>query len=486
MINNLSASNIRGLPDYEMSVLQKLIDIFNYHSAKNNLKLRYYEGKIKLSEVNLGIAIPGGIGRLEVGCSWGSKCVDLLAARSMFDGFVGSSGADATEMKSIADDNHLISQYQKACKDELKFGCTFATLSADKNIGCRIRFHSPNTAAAIWDGEKGRIGAGMAIIDTVQDEYDKNTWSPSCINLYTDNAVWVLRKYGYWWEATEYKNKMGIPLMVPMVWNDTSQKPFGRSRLKMPIRMMMQQYVRTMANMAIALEFETTPQKYILGVTDEQYDAIISNKFKQYIGNILAATTNPETGANPVFGQLAQGNLEPHIAELRALATQFCAATGLSVVDIGVVNDANPTSYDAILAQQQTLVLLAEQLNTSNGEALRQIALMSQAIANNAAIDELDEDSRNVIPHFKNPAMPSVSVTADAAIKISSARPNFANTDTFLEMIGFDQADIRRIKAQEQRSRGAAILEKEFSNNGNTENNIKPMGTVQGQAEQNQ
>ena len=55
--------------------------------------------------------------------------------------------------------------------------------------------------------------------------------------------------------------------------------------------------------------------------------------------------------------------------------------------------------------------------------------------------------------------MPGVAVTADAAIKIASARQGFASTDTFLEMIGFDQADIRRIKAQEQRARGRAILE---------------------------
>ena len=55
--------------------------------------------------------------------------------------------------------------------------------------------------------------------------------------------------------------------------------------------------------------------------------------------------------------------------------------------------------------------------------------------------------------------MPSVAVTADAAIKIASVRPNFGETDTFLEMVGFDQADIRRIKAQESRARGLALLE---------------------------
>ena len=58
--------------------------------------------------------------------------------------------------------------------------------------------------------------------------------------------------------------------------------------------------------------------------------------------------------------------------------------------------------------------------------------------------------------------MPSLATTADAAIKIASAREGFANTDTFLEMIGFDQADIRRIKSEERRNRGLEFL-KEFT-----------------------
>lgn len=184
----------------------------------------------------------------------------------------------------------------------------------------------------------------------------------------------------------------------------------------------------------------------------------ISDKFKSYVGSLLAATSNPETGENPVFGQLAQGSLSPHTEKMRMTATQFAAATGLTVTDVGVVNDANPTSSDAILAQSQTLVLLAQQLNTGNGDALRTIAQMAQAILRNVPPGALTEEERNVMPHFKNPAMPSVAVTADAAIKIATAREEFASTDTFLEMIGFDQADIRRIRAQEQRVRGQQVL----------------------------
>lgn len=79
--------------------------------------------------------------KLEVGCNWGQKTVDVLAARSMFDGFVGKNTEALTQMVA---NNRLIAEYSKACRDELKYGCVFASLSADDAIGCRVRFHSPS------------------------------------------------------------------------------------------------------------------------------------------------------------------------------------------------------------------------------------------------------------------------------------------------------------------------------------------------------
>lgn len=459
----LTIDRVKGLGEIEAAQLEQLVQVFNAHQVSNARKERYYAGAISLGEVNLGIALPEGISNLRVGCEWGRKAVDVLAARSMFDGFVSSAGTELKDLNRILEKNNFYSQYDKAVKDELKLGPVFATLSADLEAGCKIRFHSARTAAALWDGERQRIECGMAIIDAVPDETEALAWTPSHINFYTDSAIWELLYTGGIWQAVEKPHRMGQPLMVALVWNPDSDKPFGSSRINYPVRALIDGYVRTIANAAIALEFDTTPQKYLLGITDDQYDAVVSSKFKQYVGSIIAATQNPETGENPVFGQLQQGSLTPHVEMIRILATQFSAATGLTVTDTGVVNDANPTSSDAILAQSQTLVLLAEQLNKSNGAALVLIAQMALAIAKRTNLDGLEAAETDIVPYFKNPAMPSVSVTADAAIKIAGAREGFATTDTFLEMIGFSQADIRRIKAQESRARGMKLLEAEMT-----------------------
>lgn len=460
---NIAPGFVAGLSVKEAIALKELIKTYEAHHSKNIEKERYYNGKISLTEVNLGIALPDGLAKLEIGCAWGAKCVDVLAARSMFDGFVGMDGEEIEALNEIVINNRLIAEYMKTCRDELEFGCSFATLSADPDIKCKIRFHSPKTAAAVWDGEKGRIRYGMAIVDTQPDGCSEVSWVPTIINLYMDHAVIVLRRNGSHWSAERHNHKMGRPLMEPLIWNATSNKPFGRSRLKEPVRRLIQGYVRTIANASIGLEFATAPQKYLLGVTDEQFNDVVNEKFRQYVGSIITSTMNPETGEKPDFGQLPQGSIAPHVEMIRILSTQFSAATGLTVSDTGVVNDANPTSSDAILAQSMTLVSMAEQLNKGNGDALRSIAIMALAISENKKIEELTDEEKAVIAHFKNPAMPSVAVTADAAIKLASARAGFASTDTFLEMVGFDQADIRRIKAQEQRARGADILAEEFS-----------------------
>ena len=102
---------VEGLPDEEQRQLRELKYIYDYHRTTNRKKRRYYNGKITLQEVNLGIALPYGIRRLQIGCSWGAKTVDVLAARSMFDGFVTENGTKSEHMDAIMRRNHLIAEY---------------------------------------------------------------------------------------------------------------------------------------------------------------------------------------------------------------------------------------------------------------------------------------------------------------------------------------------------------------------------------------
>ena len=52
----IKISNVRGLPAEEYADLLSLINTYNHYSGKNRIKNKYYEGKISLNSVNLGIA----------------------------------------------------------------------------------------------------------------------------------------------------------------------------------------------------------------------------------------------------------------------------------------------------------------------------------------------------------------------------------------------------------------------------------------------
>lgn len=69
----LNFGRVEGLPPEEQQWLQELKYIYDYHRSANRKKRRYYNGKVTLNEVNLGIALPAGLGKLEIGCAWGAK-----------------------------------------------------------------------------------------------------------------------------------------------------------------------------------------------------------------------------------------------------------------------------------------------------------------------------------------------------------------------------------------------------------------------------
>ena len=448
-----------GLSAAYRPVLGDLVEELRAHSSGNRLKRRYYDGRVTVAECNLGIALPYSVAQFEMACSWPEKAVTVLKDRSRFDGFVTRDGGSSALLDRIVRDNALVSEYGKACGDELMHGVVFPTFSASPHgSGVSIRFHSAETATAIWDGGMQRISAGLAVMETGRSRDGSRV--PTVVNMYTDDAVVVIRRNpdDRRWTAQEMPHAMGVPLMLAMSSeSDTTARPFGRSRISRPVRDLTRGYIRTMSLATVALEFATSPQKYLLGVSDEQYDALVSDKFRAYIGSMLLATRD-ENGDVPQFGQLSQGTIAPHIEMLRMLATQFAAVTSLSVTDTGVVNDANPTSADAVAASDEKLVIRAQNLNRENGEALYKMALMAQAIAGNKPLSALTEEELDVMPHFLNPAMPSPVTMADVAIKTTTADPAFGGTQVFYEMLGFDAPTIARIMSQRNRNLGNGLL----------------------------
>lgn len=446
-LNGLSSAV--NLPQKERELISECVQVYNKNIEGNRSKLDYYNGHVLVK--NLGIAVPNKMANINMSCSWPSKAVDSLQARSRFDSFVYTDGSSSDELNRIVRDNNLIVKYNKAVTDELIHGCVFATLSRNEKGRASIMFHSACTSAALWDAVNDRILCGFTIVDGKKSNED-TSYVPSLVNFYTNDAVWTLYSYNNKWYATKQINKMGRPLMVALVYRGNVHKPFGRSRINRAVRSITDNYMRASLRAEIAAEFYTTPQRYLLGANEEDLDM---DKWSAYIGNIFVAAG--EDSGDVEYGQLPASSMSPHLEYIRSLASQFATATNVPVSYLGL-ETSNPTSAEAMQVEAEQLIVEADELNENNGNAMREIALMAIAIENNKSYDELSDDDLMITAHYKDAARPSIVSQSDAMTKIASVDPGFAGTSVFYESLGFDSATVSRIEGEKRKTLDISIL----------------------------
>lgn len=450
-----------NLTEEDADRLFRLVTVLHQKRAKNRLRRDFYHMHVNVQ--NIGIALSCEmLDKIRVACSWPAKAVDVLAQRSILDGFVFESGAEDEHMQRILLDNRMAQKYPMAAVSEGICSGMMWTLSRGKvgRSNVRIKTHSFETSAGIWDGNEERLECGMAVISN----RDFTPWdaqlgfAPDVINLYTPDATVVLRRStdGKRWEAEYHRHGMGRPLMEPMCFAPSMDRPFGKSRISRAVMGITMSKLREDCRSEISAEFFTTPQKFLLGATDEAFDM---DRYQAYIGNIFIASKD-EDGDVPQFGQLTQGSMQPHVEYARSLAAQFAGETAIPLHSLGVVSD-NPDSAEAMQMAERDLVQLAEQMNRGNGESLRNVALMAMALEKGpmASIDDLTDDEYSVMVKWHNPSMPSIAATADAWQKAATVAPYIAQTEEFLEGLGIDRATRRRMLNQKRVIDGRSFME---------------------------
>lgn len=455
--NVLSA---KGLGIQEKNQLDRLIQVWSAKLLNNQLRRDYYYMHVNVD--NIGIAVSQEFSRLlNVSCGWPAKAVDMLAERSIPDGFAFESGRQSDDIQRILRDNNFEHKYPMAVKSELMHSTMAWTLSPGR-VGrsrVRIKCHSAETAAMLWDGGEERIECGMAIIDWQPIQASSAETQPSVVNLYTPDCTVVLTRSadGRFWSAEYKANPMGRPLMEPMSYEPTMMRPFGKSRITRAVMSITMNKLREDMRTEISAEFNTAPQKFLLGADEEAFDM---DRYKAYVGNIFLVGKD-EDGDVPQFGQLPQVSLTPHIEYARSLAAQFSGETSIPVSSLGVVTD-NPTSAEAIEACERDMVQLAQNLNRTNAQSLRNVALMALAMDRGVGcdMDVLTDDELSIDVNWHDPSMPNIAATADAWLKMASApgAEYIAQTDEYLEGMNLPRHKRARMLAEKRLIDGRSVL----------------------------
>lgn len=449
-------ASARGLRQDDQDLVLELVETWREKTLRNKLRHAYYTMHQKPME--LGISVPPNLRNLEQVVGWPAKAVDILANRSQFEGFVAREESVQDELNAIVSANRMRTSYRRACKSELELSCSFATVTADPaNKTPVVRMYPATSAAATWDRAANGIKAGLVVVQL--DSRRGYTTNPVWLDAFTPtDVIRIARSPGRPWTAEYLPHSMGRPLMEPLAYEASLERPFGKSRISRAVMNITDDAMRASVRSEVAGEFFTSPQKYLLGVDGDPFEVEEKqtdkegntktvtrhlSKWDAYIGNIFTVSKD-EDGDVPTFGQLSQGSMQPHTEYMRNLAARFSGETNVPLSTLGIIHD-NPSSAEAIYAAKEELIIEAQNLNADNGDALRNIALMALAVSHGTDFATEAKEARGIEARFKNPAMPSLVSQADAAIKIANVAPWFAETDVFLEELGFNADQILRL-----------------------------------------
>lgn len=450
MENLSTALEAVGLEPEDRKTLEALLNVYDGVKRRNEELRNYYEGDI--TPPSIGIDNIPVNAHVDMQCDWPRKAVTSVSERARLDCFTFAGNETDPTMNRVAQDNDLVGSYNRHVSSELMQGCMFGTVNGveGKKGTAAVRFHTAETAAGIFDVANSRLASGFAIADMKRTLWSENKPVPVQLNMHVPHYIVVLKQLEYGqWIAKKMEHPLDRPLMELFAFRPTGIKPFGQTRITKTVRNISDEVVRTLQNMAISSAFYAHPQKYLMGLTDEQYDNMVDSKWKLTIDSMLLSTRD-EDGHAPTFGQLPAVSPQPYIDIIRSYAALFSGATGVPLNSLGIVQD-NPSSAEAIAAAREDICIAAQDLIESNSVSLRNVALMAMAVAEDKTIDQLSDQQKTVMAHFKDPSMPSIVSQADAMVKIAAADQSFAGTSVFYEQMGFDEATRRRIMSDKDK-----------------------------------
>ena len=430
---------VDGTPEEWATVATYLFALREAKESRNRMRRRYYDGKNHLKD--FGISTPPELLHVETVVGWPRIAVDAMAVRSRFDGFTAATTEVQEMLDGIVDRSRLKTKYRHAITPALIQSCCFVTVTEDESGEPRIDLYSAEDAAAVWDKARGRIAYGLTV-----EERDANG-APIRCNLITESEIVHLTRGTAEWSWTAEPFALGVVPMGVFAYRASDMRPFGYSRISRSVMSLTDAAVRVALGGDIAYQFSVAPQKYLLGVDRDAFDA--RTRWEAYIGNIMAVGRN-EDGELPTFGQLSQGSMQQTTDYMRLLASRFTSETNVPLHQLGVASDANPQSAEAIYAVNEPLVIEVEEFNETAGDTLRDIAKMCIAITNGVGYYDLTDEQRDFSANFRNPAMPSIVSQADAMAKIAAQVEGFAGTDVYWEQMGFSEAMRRKARQQTQ------------------------------------
>lgn len=389
-------------------------------SKQNRIRVRYAYYEMKNAVEDLGISTPDQMRWLKEVLGWCGKSVDSMADRLVFKDFED----DNFDFNSIFQMNNYDTLFDSAVLSALITACCFIYIAPDENNYPRLQVIDGSNATGIIDPITGLLKEGYAVIER-DDKGD-----PIVEAYFTAGETRYIRKGEKTDELFTYN--VAHPLLVPIIYRPDPKRPFGHSRISRAQMGIQQSALRTLKRSEISAEFYSFPQKYILGMSQE---AEAMDKWKATISSMLRIDKDDE-GDKPTVGQFTQQSMQPHLEQLKMLASLFAGETGLTLDDLGFATE-NPSSAEAIKASHENLRLSARKAQRTFGSGFLNTGFLAACVRDGYAYkrEQIYLTRPTWEPIFE-PDTAMLSAIGDGALKINQAVPGYFGKGNLRNLTG--------------------------------------------------
>ena len=414
----------------------KLLGTLNQKAGRVQDKYDYYNADNDVRD--FGISIPRNMINSRPGIGWASRAINTLSDRVVFDGFAN----DRASINQYWDSIGARQVVNKAKHDAFIGGCSFVAVADDPDINSDRKVLIPFTATEATgelDVNTGLLKHGLAVTrwDYPTDKRFRRILGPVDFIVFTPEYTAVFKKKTL---VEYYENPTGRTLLHALTRRSSADKPLGKSRLTNTARRIIQEVARLKQRLEIAEEFYSTPQRYMVGLSQgAKKDKTLDTQIGKWI-----AITKDDNDDSPTIGQLPQMSIAGFEAAKKDAARDFCAETALTLRNLGY-ETGNPTSAESLATMSDDLLLEATTAQQEMGEQIRQIAItLRLALNGNATIpDDLMELEAAWKPVFQI----NIGAAGDAMFKLFEVMPELKGSRAAYQMLGIGVREAERLAA---------------------------------------
>lgn len=440
------------LSDDESQMMTALRTRLMEHRFGLEMRDLYFNAQQRVRD--LGISIPPQLKNLHTVIGWPRIGIEALEQRLDLEGFRWADGSDSSDLDEIADANDLLDEASLVHTDAFVYGRGYVAVGTadDSDAPPVISMESPLDMAVLWDARR------RLILGAWRERQSLQPWllplQPQRLaTLYLPNSTISLAETNGGWQIIgRDDHNLGVVLVARMANRQRTGDRLGSSEITDDVMSITDAACRRLMGIEVAAEFFGAPARYILGASEEAFqapDGTPKSAWETYIGRVLALERDDD-GNVPEVGQFAAHDPsgQTKIIDLyaRIMATQLSVPPQM----LGYTTD-NPASADAIRSSQDMLVKKAERRQRRFGSDWSNNVMRLALWVRDG---EQPDRTARIQCIWRSAATPTIAASTDAAVKLVASGILPADSDITLRMVGLTSAQIAQVRMDRKRLAG--------------------------------